>query len=120
MNKISVITVKVILFLVVALVLYFYYPLVDRCFVALVNADFLNPTGNIHQPGGVGIAGKNSSLNSAFEIVLNLVAIVAVFIVVPGIFLFFMWKVSRRIGDGFFRPRRASRSTRSTALQTCS
>jgi tetratricopeptide (TPR) repeat protein len=89
MHIISVQTVRGLLFLVVGVVFYFYYPFMDRCFSSLVKADLLKSTEIV-------------------EIIVNLAAYATCFIIIPGIFLLYIWKFAKKMRVDFSRTSKAN------------
>lgn len=87
MNAISVRTVRGLLFLIVGVVFYFYYPFMDSCFSSLVKADFVNSTETV-------------------EIIVNLAAYATGFFIIPGIFLLYIWKIAKKMRVDFSRTSR--------------
>jgi len=104
MNKYSVMTIRIFLFLTVIVTLYFYLPFAYHFFVKL-------NTIELHNSSGQFAAGRNLSLNRkhSYEVLsylLQLVAFIVCFFALPGGFLFCIWHLSKRLKKDSSPPRK--------------
>jgi tetratricopeptide (TPR) repeat protein len=95
MDKYSATTIRIFLFLIVAYALYLYYPFAYRTFAFLVNIDWHSSSAPLVQ--------EQTSLDDpspAFELFTNIFLLgtfIVGFFALPGIFLFYMWQVIKKV-----------------------
>ena len=100
MNKHTVIITRTFLFLTVIFALYHYYPFADRIFATLINIDSYNSIRTL------------TAKNYVFTIIFHLVSFIVGFLVLPGIFLFFMWQLTKKVKTVSTHTRKSSRGSR--------
>ena len=104
----STILNRLVMLLVVIVALYLYYPLAYRAFATMINADWLNSTGQATAGNYVSDSGGRNTFYSDFlNNIIILMAFIGSFFALPGVFLIHMWKMSKKLGIDSSRSNRS-------------
>jgi len=95
MNKYSVMAIRIFLFLVVGYVLYLYYPFAYRIFANLINSEWPNSYGSF--AAGHYSIGKQNHSSGFLRDVFLLGSFVVAFFALPGVFVFYLWQLTKRL-----------------------
>jgi len=111
--KKSTIFIRLAMLLLVVVALYLYYPFAYRTFVTIINADWWSSTGQATAGNYVSDSGgRNTFYGDFLSNILILVAIIAGFFALPGVFLFNIWKMSKKLEINSSRPNRSRQRDR--------